>query len=335
MIKEYIWKVVEGGHLSLSEAEEAMNLIMQDKATNAQIASLITALRIKGETIDEITGFARAMRKNALRIEVKARPLVDTCGTGGDRLNTFNISTLAAFVVAGAGIAVAKHGNRAVSSSCGSADLLEAMGVNIEMRPEKVAECIDKIGFGFLFAPIFHPAMKFAIGPRREMGIRTVFNILGPLTNPANASAQIMGTYDPDLTSVLARVLANLGLERAFVVHGFEGLDEVSTIGETKITELKDGKIKTYSLTASHFGLKPVQPEDIQAASIKENINITEDVLHGKKGPRRDIVLFNAALGIVVGGLAKEVEEGIKLAEASIDNGKAWEKLQLLREFSR
>ncbi len=254
MIKEAISKVVDGENLTEEEAIATMNEIMSGEATPAQIASFITALRLKGETIEEITGCARVMREKATRISTNHPLVVDTCGTGGDGAHTFNISTTAAFVVAGAGVPVAKHGNRSVSSSCGSADVLKALGVNIEVEPDVVSNCINEIGIGFLFAPLLHGAMKYAIGPRREIGIRTIFNILGPLTNPASAQAQVLGVYDGSLTEPLAQVLNNLGSTRVFVVHGEDGLDEITTTTNTRISELADGVVRTYTLSPTEFG---------------------------------------------------------------------------------
>jgi anthranilate phosphoribosyltransferase len=276
---------------------------MEGEATPAQIAAFMTALRIKGETVEEVTGAARIMRQKATRIDARSSVVVDTCGTGGDGRNTFNISTTAAFVVAAAGLTVAKHGNRAISSGCGSADVLEALGVKIDAAPEIVEECLQQIGIGFLFAPKLHGAMKYAIGPRREIGIRTIFNMLGPLTNPAGATAQLIGVYDPRLTEMFAGVLKNLGTKRAFVVHGADGLDEATVTGETRVSELKEGLVTTYNLS-------------------------------GETGARREIVVLNAALAIVAGGKAEGIREGIAVAEACIDSGAALKKLQALIEHS-
>lgn len=334
MIRETISKVVSGFNLTEDESFDAMQRIMGGKATSAQIASLITGLRMKGETIDEITGFAKAMRKKALKISAKRKNLVDTCGTGGDRLNTFNISTTSAFVVAGAGVAVAKHGNRSVSSKCGSADVLEELGINLQVGENVVAECINEIGIGFLFAPYFHHAMKFAAQPRKEIGIRTIFNILGPLTNPAEASAQVLGVYSENLTEIMANVLLNLGVKRAYIVCGLCGLDEISNISETKISELKDGGIKTYILKPEDVGIERTTEDSILGGDKKENSKILLDILQGKKGPKRDIVVLNAAAAIAASGLAETLFDGIKIAQESIDCEKALSKLELLREYT-
>jgi len=260
--------------------------------------------------------------------------LVDTCGTGGDGAGTFNISTTAAFVVAGAGQAVAKHGNRSVSRGCGSADVLKALGVNIELSPEAVAACVDRVGFGFLYAPLLHPAMKHAIGPRREMGVRTVFNILGPLTNPAGAQAQLLGVYDPKLTEVMAQVLGSLGCRAAFVVHSEDGLDELTTTAPNRVSELKDGRVNTFTLDARELGLPRAARSDLQGGSAEENAAITRAILDGEKGPRRDVVLLNAAAALVVGGAASDLDEGLAMAAESIDSGAARAKLDALVSFT-
>lgn len=335
-MNRFISKLVEGSDLTSDEAEEAMKLIMSGNATDAQIGSFLTALRMKGETIDEISACAGVMREFAERINPKVDgTLVDTCGTGGDKIKTFNISTISAFVIAGAGIPIAKHGNRSVTSKAGSADLLEAVGVKIDMAPEEVEKAVEQVGIGFMFAPTFHGAMKFAIGPRKEIGIRTVFNILGPLTNPANAHAQVLGVYDADLTEKMAGVLAKLGTKRALVVHGIGGLDEISTFSETKVSELKDGDISTYEIKPEDFGIKRASPEELSGGAPKENADIAISLLKNKEeGPMQDIVLLNSAAGIYVGGLADSISDGIALAEKSIDTGAAYEKLAALIEIS-
>lgn len=334
MIKEAIAKVVSGTHLSESEAAAAMREIMQGEATDAQIACYITGLRIKGETVDEITGSARVMREKAAQVRLDAPYQVDTCGTGGDMAHTFNISTTAAFVAAGAGVVVAKHGNRSVSSKSGSADVLQALGVNIELPSHRVEECLREIGIGFLFAPMMHQAMKYAIGPRREMGIRTIFNLLGPLTNPAGVKAQIMGVYSAELTTPLARVFGNLGLDHAFVVHGMDGLDEITITDKTKVSEYHNGSVKDYFIHPSDFGMPISEASDLRGGDAKENSLITIEVLKGGKGPKRDIVLLNAAAAIAASGRAKDITEGIALAAESIDSGAAMNKLQRLKEFT-
>jgi anthranilate phosphoribosyltransferase len=334
MIREAISKVIEQKDLIEESARGVMNEIMSGEATPAQIASFLTALRLKGETVEEITGFAKVMREKVTRVKVEEEVIVDTCGTGGDGTHTFNISTIAAFVVAGAGLIVAKHGNRSVSSKCGSADLLEALGVKIDADVKKVERCFKEIGMGFLFAPLLHGAMKYAIGPRREIGIRTVFNILGPLTNPAGAKAQVLGVYAPELTETLAGVLRNLGSKHAFLVHGLDGLDEITLTGRTKVSELKEGEITNYFISPEDFGMKTCEIEDLKGGTVEENVGIALDILKGEKGPKRDIVLLNAACAIVAGGKAKDLAEGIKKAAESIDSGKAREKLELLKKYT-
>ena len=334
MIREAISKVVDGEDLSQEEAAATMNEIMSGDATPAQIACFITALRIKGETVDEITGCAKIMREKVTKIETSADLLVDTCGTGGDGAHTFNISTTAAFVAAGAGLHIAKHGNRSVSSKSGSADVLKALGVNIEADVATVAKCVDEVGIGFLFAPMLHPAMKYAIGPRREIGIRTIFNILGPLTNPAGARVQLLGVYDPALTANLAHVLKNLGSDHVFVVHGADGLDEITITDKTYVAELVDGQVRSYVTDPEAFGISRADISSLIGGSAEENAQITLDILNGERGARRDIVLLNSAAAIVAGGLAANLVEGIQLAAESIDSGKALEKLELLKKAS-
>ncbi len=334
MIKEAISKIVAKTDLSEAEAEAVMREIMQGEATDAQIAAYITALRMKGETVEEITGSARVMREKAVSIKLDAPYQVDTCGTGGDMSHTFNISTTAAFVVAGAGVTVAKHGNRSVSSKSGSADVLQALGVNIEMPSHRVEECLKEVGIAFLFAPMMHLAMKYAIGPRREIGVRTIFNVLGPLTNPAGVKSQIMGVYSADLTGILAQALGNLGITHAFVVHGMDGLDEITITDKTKVSELQSGTVKDYFIHPSDFGLATGKAADLKGGDAKENAAMTIDILKGQKGPRRDIVLLNAAAGLVASGKAKDFQEGIRLATESIDSGAAMKKLEQLKAFT-
>ncbi len=333
IMKHAISKVVSGEDLTEAEAETTMKRIMSGEATQTQISSFLTALRMKSETIEEIAAFARVMREFAARITPKVDDiLVDTCGTGGDKVKTFNISTAAMFAAAGAGIKIAKHGNRSVTSKAGSADVVEAMGIPINLLPGEVQRCIEKIGVGFMFAPRFHSAMKYAIGPRREMGIRTIFNLLGPLTNPANAQGQVVGVYDGMLTEKLAQVLARLGCKRAMVVYGLDGIDEISTLGETKISELEDSKVSTYTISPEEFGLARTRSEAIAGKDLAENARMLLKVLRGEKGPRRDIVLLNAAAAIVVGSKAKDLQEGIAIAADAIDSGSAYEKLVQLIE---
>jgi anthranilate phosphoribosyltransferase len=331
MIKEAITKVIEKQDLSQEEAALTMDEIMSGNATDAQIASFITALRLKGETVDEITGFTKIMREKATHLKAKG-PVIDTCGTGGDGAHTFNISTVSAFIAAGAGAMVAKHGNRSVSSSCGSADCLKALGVNITADVEKVEKCLNEVGISFLFAPLLHASMKYAIGPRREIGIRTVFNILGPMTNPANAKAQLIGVYAPELTETMAMVLNNLGSLHVMVVHGMDGLDEISNTGPTRITELKDGKITTYRINPTEFDISLAKPEELKGAEADVNARLCEAILSGEKGPKRDICLLNAGAAIYVADLAKNLAEGIEKAKESIDSGAAMAKLEKLRQ---
>jgi anthranilate phosphoribosyltransferase len=334
MIKEAIDKAVKKQDLREAEMMQAMEEIMEGVATPAQIGAFITALRMKGETVEEVTGAARIMRQKATRVNACATTILDTCGTGGDSLNTFNISTTTAFVVASAGIVVAKHGNRAVSSGCGSADVLEALGVNISADQDIVEECVQQIGIGFLFAPKLHGAMKYAIGPRREIGIRTIFNMLGPLTNPAGATAQLLGVYDAKLTEMFADVLKNMGTKRAFVVHGMDGLDEVTLSRETRVAQLKDGIVKTYNINPVDYFGKTYPLEDIRGGDPQKNAQIVRDVLSGKNGACRNIVLLNAALAIIAGEKAGDIKEGIKVAADCIDSGAAVKKLQALIEMS-
>ncbi len=334
MIKEAIAKVVTKVNLTEAEAEAVMREIMQGEATDAQIASYITALRIKGETVDEITGSARVMREKAVPIKLDAKYQVDTCGTGGDMAHTFNISTTVAFVVAGAGVTVAKHGNRSVSSKSGSADVLQALGINIEIPSHRVEECMKETGIAFLFAPMMHQAMKFAIGPRREIGIRTIFNILGPLTNPAKVTSQIMGVYAAELTGPLARALGNLGANHAFVVHGMDGLDEITITDKTKVSEFKNGSVEDYFIHPSDFGLTIGSKDDLKGGDAKDNAAITLSILMGEKGVRRDIVLLNAAAGLVASGKARDFKAGIGLAAEAIDSGAAQGKLEQMKAFT-
>lgn len=334
MIQKAISKIVEGSSLVESEMIEVMNQIMTGGASDAQIGSFITALRMKGETVEEITGAARVMREKALHIDAGAGSVVDTCGTGGDSSGTFNISTTAAFIAAGAGAKVAKHGNRSVSSKSGSADVLRSLGVNIEVEVEKVEECLAGAGIGFLFAPLLHGAMKYAIGPRREIAMRTIFNILGPLTNPAGANCQVMGVYDEGLTEILASTLGNLGSSHAMVVHGMDGLDEITLTTTTKISELKDGKVNTFKFIPKEFGLVPCAMNDLKGGDSEDNALITLNILKGEKGPKRDISLINAAAAIYVAGLSADLKEGLEKAAESVDSGAALAKLERLKEIS-
>ena len=334
MIKDILKILVKRESLQEEEARKVMGEIMEGKATPAQIASFLTALRMKGETVAEITGFDRAMLEKVDAFSIKIDTLVDTCGTGGDSLNTFNISTVVALIVAGAGLSVAKHGNRALSSKCGSADVLEALGVNLTIPKKKVKRCLERIGIGFLFAPCCHPAMKFALAPRQEMGMRTVFNILGPLINPLGANVRLMGVHSSSLTEPLARVLRNLGVRNAFVVWGEDGLDEISISARTRITELKERKTRTYYIRPEDFGMQRASLEEIRGGDREENTHILKDILGGEKGAKRDIVLINSAACLVAAGRAKSFKEGIEIAKDSIDSGKADGKLESLVEFT-
>ncbi|MDF2499572.1 MAG: anthranilate phosphoribosyltransferase [Anaerosporomusa subterranea] len=332
MFQTILQRVVLGENLSEPEAEYMMETIMEGSATAAQVGGMLTALSIKGETIEEIAGCARVMRRKATPVSTPGR-VVDTCGTGGDKKNTFNISTTAAFVVAGAGLTVAKHGNRSVSSKCGSSDVLESLGIPINLDATAVAESLRKLNIGFLFAPQFHQAMKTVVGPRREIGIRTIFNILGPLTNPSGASCQLLGVFQPELTEMLARVLLRLGAEHALVVHGMDGLDEVSISAPTKVTELKAGQIHTYYISPEDVGFQRADMSVIIGGNAAENGQILLNILQGEQGPRREVVLFNAAAALVAGDKADSLREGVALAAASIDSGQALAKFTELKLF--
>jgi len=333
-IREAIDKLVNRVDLSEAETIDVMNQIMTGEATPLQVAAFLTALRMKGETVEEITGAARVMREKAHRVHVSAKTVLDTCGTGGDQKGTFNISTTSAFVVAGAGVTVAKHGNRSVSSQSGSADVLGALGVKVDAPKERVEQCIAKIGIGFLFAPLLHEAMKYAVQPRRDIGIRTIFNILGPLTNPAMARYQLIGIYSGELVAMIAQVLKNLGSARALVVHGLEGLDEISLCGPTKVAELRDGEVKEYTIEPEQLGLKRCLLTDLHGGSADESAVIVRAVLDGKPGPARDVVLLNSGAALYVSGNAATLQDGMGLAAESIDSGKARRKLQQLVEMT-
>ena len=327
MVKEAINLLVQGISLSDSEMAECMKEIMEGNSTEAQIGAFLTALRIKGETVEEITAAARIMREKATRIKAPDGVL-DTCGTGGDMSHTFNISTTVALVVAACGIPVAKHGNRSVSSQSGSADVLESLGVNIQLEPEGVEKCLFQTDFGFLFAPLFHPAMKYAIGPRREMGIRTVFNVLGPITNPAGAQRQSVGVFTDRFTEPLAQVLGNLGSEDVMVVHGEDGLDEITITNGTRISRFSQGKVDTLYLSPEDFGLSRHPRETILGGTRENNAKITLSILDGEKSPKRDIVLMNAAAALLVAGKSDDFKEAVEIAREVIDSKKANEKLK-------
>jgi anthranilate phosphoribosyltransferase len=346
IITESVRRLVERRDLSRIEAAAAMDAIMSGAATNAQIAAFLTALRMKGETVEELIGFAQVMRQKVVRIRTRGdevaaltgtdrEMLIDTCGTGGDATGTFNVSTATAFVVAGAGLRVAKHGNRSVSSLCGSADVVEALGISLELPPPRVSRCLDEVGLGFLYAPLLHTAMKHVMPARREMGIRTVFNMLGPLTNPAGANAQIIGVYAAALTEPLARVLAELGTVRAFVVHGADNLDEISNTGESQLSEVRDGTVRTFTVRPEDFGMPRAAIADLRGGDREQNAQIIRALLEGEPGPRRDIVLMNAAAALVAGGKARDLKDGVGLAAQSIDSGAARDKLQALVTLSQ
>ena len=334
MIREAIEAVVSGESLSMEAAAQVMNEIMSGEATPAQFGAFVTALRLKGETVDEIAGMAQVMREHSLHVEVDGN-LVDTCGTGGDGSGTFNISTAAAFVATGAGAKVAKHGNRAMSGSSGSADVLEALGAKIDLSPESVTRCINETGFGFMFAQGFHPSMRFAAGPRREIGIRTVFNILGPLTNPAGAGAQVIGVAEASMASKMAQVLGRLGSRRAFVVHGNDGLDEISIAGSTRIWELEDGEVIGYEIEPEDAGVSTASLSEIQASDPEESARILRAVLEGESGAARDIVVLNASAALLAGGLVDSLKEGVQAAAASVDSGKALQSLEAFTKLSQ
>ncbi|MGH9817329.1 MAG: anthranilate phosphoribosyltransferase [Candidatus Acidiferrales bacterium] len=331
-------KIRAGQHLTRGEAEAAMEEILSGRSSELRIADFLAALRDKGETEDELVGFATVMRRHARPIFANGVPddwrLVDTCGTGGDCAGTFNVSTCAAFVVAGAGVRVAKHGNRSISSRCGSADVLEALGVKLLTPPERSAECIEKIGIGFLFAPALHTAMKHAMPARRRLGGRTVFNLLGPLTNPAGARVQVMGVFAADRVALMAGALAKLGAERAFVVHGADGLDEISLSGETHIADVREGGVRSYTVTPEDFGLERAPLESLRGGDAAENAAIIRRVLEAQRGACREIVLANAAAALVAAGAAADFREGTRLAARSIDTGGALQKLGALVEFT-
>jgi anthranilate phosphoribosyltransferase len=338
MMQSLIGKTEAGSHLSVQEAEAAMEEILTGRAGEDAIVALLSALRAKGETVEELTGFARAMRRHATPIPIAASHaeelLVDTCGTGGDASGTFNVSTTAAFVVAGAGVRVAKHGNRSISSKCGSADVLEALGVSLDVPPERVGAAIDRIGIGFLFAPAMHTAMRHAMSARRRLG-RTAFNLLGPLTNPAGARAQVAGVYSDRLVEKVARVLAELGVEHAFVVHGAGGLDEISLAGETKVGEVLHGAVRLYEVTPENFGVARAPLVAISGGDAARNAALIRAILAGEKGPRRDIVVVNASAALVAAGRAANFLEGARLAAESIDSGAARKKLEAFAAFTR
>jgi anthranilate phosphoribosyltransferase len=334
MIKEAIAALVSGSSLVADDAARVMEEIMQGEATPAQFGAFVTALRLKGETVDEIVGLARTMKAKAIQV-VTDGPVVDTCGTGGDGSQTFNISTTAAFVAAGAGLKVAKHGNRAMSSQCGSADVLEALGVKIDLSAEQVQRCLQEAGIGFMFAPSFHPAMKYAAVPRREIGIRTVFNILGPLTNPAGAKAQVLGVADDSLVGKMALALQYLGCNHALVVHGEDGLDEITTSGKTHVCEVKGSHIVHYTISPEKIGLAQSNSDSLKGGSAKENAELLRNILSGAPGPQRDAVLMNTAAVLLAGDKVETLQRGVELAQKTIDGGHALNKLEQLIKLSQ
>lgn len=335
MFKSHLSTIIQGDDLSDNQMAEVMETIFSGKATDAMIGALMGALATKGETFEELAGAARAMRKAALRIEVAASPVVDTCGTGGDGANTFNISTTTAFVVAGCGLTVAKHGNRSVSSTCGSADVLESLGIKLDVDPEIVEEAIAAIGIGFLFAPLYHSAMKYVIKARKEVGVRSIFNMLGPLTNPASASCQLLGVFAPELTEMFAEALNLLDVKRALVVHGHDGLDEISICAPTRISELNQGTVRTYDIYPEHYFGQHADPEALKGGTAKENATIIRNILNGEKGAQRDVVLINSAGALMAAGKADDFKAGIKTAAKAIDTGAAKDKLERLIQYTQ
>lgn len=334
MIQEAIVKLSKKEDLTKKEMQLAMEEIMSGQSTAVQISAFLTGSILKGVTVDELLAAAMTMRKFAKKVIVKNRVVVDTCGTGGDRIGTFNISTISAIVLAGAGVSVAKHGNRSVSSRCGSADLLEALGVKIDLDQEKVRECIETVGIGFMFAPLFHPAMKFAQPIRKELGIRTIFNLLGPLTNPAFVKYQLIGVNDEEFLKKFVMVLKDLGSIHVMAVRGFDGLDEMTTTAKIQVCELKNNKIKEFTLTPAEFGIKRASVKDLMCTDKDENVKIAKDILQGKDGPRRDVVCLNAGAALYIAGMSRTIKEGFELARITIDSGRAEEKLRHLIEFT-
>ena len=334
MFRDNLSKIIERNNLSEEEMSQVMTDIFSGNITEAQIGALMAALATKGETFEELAGAAKAMRRKAKRIQTTAATVVDTCGTGGDGTHSFNISTTTAFVVAGCGVTVAKHGNRSVSSQCGSADLLEALGVKLDIEPEIVEEAVQEIGIGFLFAPLYHSAMRFAAKPRKEVGLRSIFNMLGPLTNPAGANCQLLGVYAPELTEMFAQALQLLGAKRAFVVHGHDGLDEISVCAPTRVTELNDGLIRTYDIHPEQYFGDLADPESLKGGEPETNAEITRNILKGENGAPRNVVVLNTAAALMAAGAAKDLKEGIRLAGAAIDNGAAMGKLKALIEHT-
>ncbi len=334
-MNQYIQKIRNGENLSSELMQSAMKEIMSGEASPEDLSSLLLALREKGPSVEEITGAALAMRQFSIKVNSdQYKNILDTCGTGGDKLGTFNISTVSAFVVAGAGGIVAKHGNRSVSSKCGSADVLEELGINVQMDVNRLSDCLDKVGIAFLFAQKLHPAMKYAAPVRKNLGVETIFNILGPLTNPANATHQMMGIYDENFVEPMAHVLKNLGLKKALVVHGIDGLDEITTTAKTFASEFDGHEVKNYIISPEKYNIKYASLEDIVGGGLKVNAEIVMAILNGEKGSRRDIVVLNAGYALYIADIAESVEKGIEIARQSIDSGKALSKLKLLKEYT-
>lgn len=334
-MKEAINRVVSGQNLSLSEAKEVMNIMLSGEATQAQLGSFLTALRMKGETIDEIVGCAKVLQEKADHVKPTVKGnYVDIVGTGGDGTNTFNVSTTSAFVACGAGVPIAKHGNRAISSKSGSADVLESLGINIMLEADVVEKSVEEVGIGFMFAQVFHKSMKNVSQARSDMGIRSIFNILGPISNPSDAKSVVIGVFAPQYTESLAEAIMAMGVERGMIVHGLDGMDEITTTTRTRISEIKNGKITTYNISPEDFGISKAKPEDLKGGKNNENAEITLSILKGEKSPKRDIVLMNAGAAIYVAGIADSLAEGIKKAEESIDSGAALAKLNELVEFT-
>ncbi len=335
MFKDYLKQIIQRKNLSAEQMTDMMNTVLTGQATDAQIGAMMAALATKGETFEELAGAAQAMRRNARRIQAAGSPVVDTCGTVGDGAQTFNISTTTAFVVAGCGVTVAKHGNRSVSSKCGSADVLEALGVKLTTPPEIVEEAVAAVGIGFLFAPLFHSAMKYAAKPRQELGVRSIFNMLGPLTNPASANCQLLGVFAPQLTEMFAQALKLLGAKSAMVVHGHDGLDEISVCAPTRVSELREGAIRTYDINPEQFFGRLAEPKEMTGGDPKANAAITQAVLSGEKGAKRDVVLINSGAALVAAGKAADLKAGIAMAAGAIDSGKAREKLERLAAYTQ
>ncbi len=327
--------IITGQDLDQDQSASMLMDIFSGRISEAQIGAFMAALATKGETFEELAGAARAMRRKATRIQCLSKKVIDTCGTGGDASGSFNISTTTAFVIAGSGVTVAKHGNRSISSKCGSADVLEELGVNLKIDPEIVEEAINEIGIGFMFAPMYHGSMKYAGKARQECGIRSVFNMLGPLTNPAAASCQILGVYAPELTEMFAQALKILGVTSAFVVHGHDGMDEITTTTLTRVSELSDGNIRSYDLDPLEYFKNYSESSDLVGGDVKTNASITSAILKGELGPKRDIVVLNSAVGLVAADMVENIKQGIEMAQQSIDSGKAHEKLELLSQFTQ